>query len=482
MFFDLQSVYQPYSANDLLAVVFICQTFFFALTHQRTREKYFLSLSIGTFLAAIAWGTTRLQSPGRPYLDWDWFWAQPIFAGMLVSLCIGMIQYLPLTPAQRQRMMPIVVLPQVLYLTVSTTILLFDMQVLRLWIIILQMPTIIMAGVAGLRCERQEPHMGHALIGLAILSVPVMTVLVALSGATTLVLRFWTGIPAVIITQTILTASLLRDRQQLKQEVEQRREAEAAVLLANSSLERKVTERTAELKSVIQALESFNRNVSHDLRGPLGGIDMLAFTARQQLERGHVDAARQQLQLISDQVRESQSTISSMLLLAKTYEQEIQITTLNLGNVVRSAAREAYMSLTSGQAACLTQEVMITELGSAQADASILRIIFVNLITNALKFNMDQADVKVEIGRLSTPDGQLQLFVRDNGVGFETQETAEAFQAFRRFSNASKVPGFGLGLNIVRLAVDRLGGHIEVQSNPGQGACFTFTLPQNGRQ
>jgi signal transduction histidine kinase len=275
----------------------------------------------------------------------------------------------------------------------------------------------------------------------------------------------------------MLMASLLRDREQLRAEVIQRKEAENRIEQAKRNLDLKVQERTAELKGVIQALESFNRNVSHDLRGPLGGIDMLAYTARKQLEIGDVKSAELSLQQINHQVRESQSTINTMLLLARTYGKEIHIHHIDLSDTVRHAAREAYISLSTETQSQSLPEILIGDLGFFDTDPSLIRIIFVNLISNSLKFNAGNSHVKIKINRDLQERNDLVLIIEDNGIGFDSENSSNIFDAFNRLPNSIQKPGFGLGLNIVKLAVDRLKGKISVKAEQNMGVSFKITLP-----
>jgi signal transduction histidine kinase len=434
-------------------------------------------MAVAAVMGALAWGTTRMQMPGKPYLDWDWFWAQPFFAGFLGFSCAAMLQYLPLAESTLRRLMWVVVLPQVIYLTAGSIILFFHIEVLRLWVILLQMPTIFVTGIAAIACEKRTPKMGNLFIGLAILSVPAITFAVVFSGATTVILRFWTGIPAVLLTQIMLMASLLRDREQLHAEVIQRKKAETKIEQAKRNLDLKVQERTAELKGVIQALESFNRNVSHDLRGPLGGIDMLAYTARKQLEMGDVESAGHSLQEINHQVRESQTTINTMLLLARTYGKEIHIHHIDLSEIARHAAREAYMSLSTDTQSQPMPEIVIGDLGFFDTDSSLVRIIFINLISNSLKYNAGNSNVTIEINRDHQQKHDLTLMVSDNGIGFESESASSIFDAFNRLPNSIRKPGFGIGLNIVKLAVERLKGTINVKADHNEGVYFKITLP-----
>jgi signal transduction histidine kinase len=468
---------QPYSANELLGLIFLIQAFLFLIVNRRTGASHFRGMGIGMLLASIAWGTTQFQSVGEPYVTWDWFWAQPFFTGAVVAIGVALMSYLPLTERERHWLTRIIWGPVLTYLLVLSVLTLLDVKVLRLWIIVVQLPAIVGAGLAALWCERREPRMGHLLIGLSLLSMPVMTVLVAVSGAQTLVLRFWTGLPTVLITTTMLTISHLRDRKKLIDEVTRRRQAEDQLAQTNADLERKVQERTADLRDMVQGLESFNRNISHDLRGPLGGIDMLAFVAERHIEQGQLEEARTQIRLISDQVRQSHSTVDALLSLASTIDRQVRLEPIELNEVAQTAMKEAVLTVQSRNPGRALPRVMVGELGQANTDRDLLRIILVNLISNALKFNIGQAGTEVCVNREPALAGTLILVVSDNGIGFDTADAQRAFEPFQRLQGTRNIPGYGLGLAIVRRAVERLGGHISVLSAPGQGASMRITLP-----
>jgi methylmalonyl-CoA mutase cobalamin-binding domain/chain len=253
---DVAQALQPYSANDLLALVFLILCGLFLLAYRRTAETYFKGLSAGMLLACAAWGTTRLQSPGHPYVDWAWFWAQPLFAGALLLISLSLVSYLPLQDKARRVLKWWIVLPVAVYLGGTTMLLMLDVKVLRLWAVVVQLPAIIAPAVVAMYCERKEPGMGHFFIGASVLSLPLITLGVALSGSTTLVLRFWTGIPTVVVTVTMLTVSLLRDRRRLVDEIERRRKAEADALEANTMLERKVAELKAAAKQALADIDA----------------------------------------------------------------------------------------------------------------------------------------------------------------------------------------------------------------------------------
>lgn len=466
-----------YSANDLLALILAIQAVLFWLARRHTGLPYFASISAGLVLASLAWGTWHWQGVGRPLVDWGWFWAQPLFAGGVMFIGVALSLYLPLSERARRVMLWWIVAPQVTYLLINTLLLLLGVEVVRVWMLLIQMPTILAIGVVALACERREPGVGHAVLGVAILSMPVITVWVAASGGTTTVLRFWTGIPLVLVTQTMLTVTLLRDRRLLNSEVQKRREAEVGLQTLNQDLALRVDERTAELREVIEGLESFNRNLSHDLRGPLGGIDMLAFLAQQQLRAGDVAATETQLRLISEQARETQRTLDYLLSLARTLHDEVRWQRVDLDALVESAVRQAEISVVSKAQGRPLPKVVVEPLGNGMADPGLLRLALNNLISNALKFNMDRPDVVVLVRRESSLKSELVITVQDNGIGFDDRHAERLFEPFSRLKTTDMVAGFGLGLNIVSRAVRRMGGQVSVRAKPGGGARFRITIP-----
>jgi signal transduction histidine kinase len=119
--------------------------------------------------------------------------------------------------------------------------------------------------------------------------------------------------------------------------------------------------------------------------------------------------------------------------------------------------------------------VAVAPLPVVQADPVLVRQVYANLIGNAVKFARGAAAPHIEVGAQAGGDGAPVLFVRDNGVGFDTEQAQRLFQPFQRL-HGSRFPGHGVGLSIVRRVVERHGGRIWAESRPGQGATFYFTL------
>ena len=243
--------------------------------------------------------------------------------------------------------------------------------------------------------------------------------------------------------------------------------AEAGLRAANESLEQRVAQRTRELRETIEGLESFNRSVSHDLRGPLGGIAGLAQLARDQVAHGDTAQADRLLAAIDRQADESVRLIAALLALARAGDAQPQRSHFAAGPLVD----EAIAATTASGARA---DVVVRELPVVDADRELLRQVFVNLVGNARKFAREASTPRIEIGHAATAHGDA-FYVRDNGVGFAPAEAQRLFKPFERL-HGTRFEGFGVGLSIVRRIVDHHGGRAWAEGVPGQGATIWFTL------
>jgi signal transduction histidine kinase len=326
------------------------------------------------------------------------------------------------------------------------------------------------------RAARREPHNGHALVVLAILTFPAIVLALKLGLLSLSLLPVSEIVPLAAIGIAVLTTGLVRAQQRAlragersAQALAAREQAEAELRAVNESLEQRVARRTAHLEENIAGLESFNRSVSHDLRGPLGGIAGLAGFARAKLAAGRADEAETMLAAIERQAEESVAMVAAMLELARAGTVQPQRapvdTTALAGEVV--AALEA-----SGKTA--SAEVVVQPLPAADADRELLRQVFVNLVGNACKFAGGHRAARVEVGHAATPQGQA-YFVRDNGIGFAASDAARLFRPFERL-HGQRFEGAGVGLSIVKRIIDHHGGRVWAEGAPGVGATFWFTL------
>jgi signal transduction histidine kinase len=482
----------------LFGFIFALSSLIFLLLYRRTGERHLLWVAGGTLSAALAWGTTEWQNVGRPIVDWGWWWAQPLFAGCTSLLGVGLMGYLPLSPTARRRLNHWLLGIPATYLTVVTALLLLDVQMIRLWVVVCILPAVLIAAIASIYAGRLEPGSGHVVLGLCLLSVPVITVGVVASGSTTNVVRFWTGLPFVAIILIMVNTSVLRDHRRLQGELQRRREAERRIAQVNASLASRIQIRRRELNDTVTALDAFNRHVSHDLRSPLGSIDTLAFVADQMLAKGAAAPdITDTLAQIRSLVRSSHQTIGALLTLAKVTEEGVVPRHVDLKAIADDAVKEAMLARGLASTGAAVPTVNVAPLGHAWVDPTLLRLVLVNLVGNAIKFNLGRADCVVTVGR----DDQLPrllgdagarpveptaiqspcLFVKDTGVGFDPGQGQAAFEPFRRMGSARMAGGHGLGLNIVRRIVDRLEGSVWLQSSPGHGTLVAFTFGNGGQ-
>lgn len=248
----------------------------------------------------------------------------------------------------------------------------------------------------------------------------------------------------------------------------------AEVIALNEQLELRVHERTADLQEMVCGLESFNRAVSHDLRGPLGGISGLAAMASQALERNNdATLARKALPAIARQASTTESMLNGLLALARVGDATVDCMPVPVQPMVRDIIEQLSLSR-PGQP---MPEVVVHELPTVRTDPALLRPALLNLISNAVKFSAKTAQPLVEVGVLPDDGGGFRtFFVKDNGPGFDDEAAGKLFTPFVRL-HADQFEGHGVGLSIVRRAINKLGGGVWAKGQVGAGAAFYFTLP-----
>lgn len=284
-------------------------------------------------------------------------------------------------------------------------------------------------------------------------------------------LRAWGAVGTAVVGLGLLMAAMGRLRLELEQEITRRRQAEVSLREANAFLETRVKDRTAELEEIVSDLESFNRMVSHDLRGPLGGVKGLAAVGVQRLQAGDHERVQHYLEVIQREADRLGNLVSQLLLLAKVTHAELVRQDTELRDVLAQALDTLRLSHGSDAVAC----VLATPLPRAQVDAVLLQQVFVNLVGNAIKFAGGRARPEVRV-RSDAASGSILVEVRDNGPGFPPEQAQRLFQPFTRLHGA-EVEGSGIGLTIVRRIIERHGGAVWAEGRPGEGASFFFSLP-----
>ncbi len=254
-------------------------------------------------------------------------------------------------------------------------------------------------------------------------------------------------------------------------EAERRLQAEAELRRARDTVDACVEQRTHELQQAVKELDTFNGMVSHDLRGPLHGLAGLSRMIETELERADPAEVRRWLALMQQQTRHLAELVNELLTLTRVSKEALQRSPTALGEVVQQALQTLAIDAPPERLAAVTVGVM-PELA---CDAVLLRQVFVNLLSNALKFTRDTA-VPAILVQAQRRGGDWLVTVRDNGVGFEPRRAADLFRPFSRL-HETRFEGSGIGLSIVQRIVERHGGRVWAEGQPGAGAGFHFTLP-----
>lgn len=257
------------------------------------------------------------------------------------------------------------------------------------------------------------------------------------------------------------------------QDVTTQVEALEEVQRLNSSLESHVQERTSQLEAAVQELEAFSYSVSHDLRAPLRAIDGFSRIVWQEYGE-HLDGdGRDYLHLICENTRQMGQLIDDLLAFSRLSRQALQCQALAMNDLVSHALQDFSNELAERQV-----QFSIEELGPCHGDPALLRIVWVNLIANALKYSRQQPQTEITIG-IREIESEKIYFISDNGVGFAMQYAHKLFGVFQRLHRVEEYEGTGVGLATVQRIIHRHGGRVWGEAAPNQGATFSFTLPTN---
>lgn len=252
--------------------------------------------------------------------------------------------------------------------------------------------------------------------------------------------------------------------------VTDKRRAEAEIRKLNEELEMRVQFRTAQLEAANRDLEAFSYSVSHDLRAPLHTITGFSRVLIDELSAELSPEALSYLKRIDKSVLLMERLIRDLLAYSTTGRQS-----LNIGKVLPEIQVGEALEDLYGARKDRNVEIIIGSLPECMADPTLLKQVFLNLLSNSLKFTVDREQAKIEIGSYTHGD-ETVYFVRDNGIGFEEEDGSKLYQIFQRFHHSDRFDGTGVGLAIVQRILQRHGGRIWAESKIGEGATFYFTL------
>ncbi|QWV92443.1 PAS domain S-box protein [Geomonas oryzisoli] len=249
------------------------------------------------------------------------------------------------------------------------------------------------------------------------------------------------------------------------------KQGEAKIMELNLALRNQLEQ----LAATNRELESFSYSVSHDLRAPLrhiiGFVDLLNSKAGLGLD----EKSHHYLDVISGAAKKMGLLIDDLLAFSRMGRSEMMKGWVDLGLLVREIVADLQGDLQGREVAW-----DIAPLPVVLGDAAMLRQVLINLIGNAVKFTRSRAPARIAIGALEREDDQ-EIFVRDNGVGFDEAYANKLFGLFQRLHANEEFEGTGVGLAIVQRIVLRHGGRVWAEGGVGTGACFWFSLPKKAR-
>jgi PAS domain S-box-containing protein len=253
------------------------------------------------------------------------------------------------------------------------------------------------------------------------------------------------------------------------QDITARKKTESEILLLNANLEKKVSERTAELEAVNKELEAFSYSVSHDLRAPLRIIDGFS-TILLEDSVGLDDRMARTVKTIARNANRMAQLIDDLLNFSRLGRTQMKIADVDMRSLIDQVLDE-FQSADIIKAT----KINIHKIAPARGDGSLIKQVWVNLLSNAIKYSSRKDNPIVDIGMVAnavTPT----WYVKDNGAGFSMDYADKLFGVFQRLHKQDEFEGTGVGLALVQRIIVRHGGTVWAESKVNEGATFYFTL------
>jgi two-component system sensor histidine kinase/response regulator len=248
----------------------------------------------------------------------------------------------------------------------------------------------------------------------------------------------------------------------LEWEIAERKLSEAKVKALNEDLAKKLEQ--------LQSLDSFNYSISHDLMSPLNSITGLTGLLQTMYPEKFDNEVLEIVNHIMGSVDRMSKLIKDLLSFSRQANAEISKVDVNMKDIVKEVMEEISLTMPVTDA-----EIVVHDLPGAYCDNSMLKQVWANLISNAVKYSQKKPEPKVEIGGI-LKNGELIYFVKDNGAGFNMANYNKLFSIFQRLHTENEFNGTGIGLAVVKRIIERHDGRIWAESEVGKGSAFYFTL------
>jgi len=269
--------------------------------------------------------------------------------------------------------------------------------------------------------------------------------------------------------QIRLTLTDITELKQAQQDLEESREE---LRLLNQTLEQRVKERTTEMEQAMRELEYFSYSVANELKTPLRAIEGFSRMLLVEHTVGLDPEGRRLFQVVIDNTQLMRRLIDDLHNLARLACQQMRKVSLDLTGM----AKDVFQRLKSTEPE-RDLRLIVKESPPAWGDSSLLYQVLMNLLENSFKFTRENKTAVIEVGGRS--EGKENIYyVKDNGVGFNEDDTHKIFVVFQRLQNGMAYEGNGVGLAIVKRIIDRHGGRVWAEGKVGEGATFYFVLPR----
>ena len=252
-------------------------------------------------------------------------------------------------------------------------------------------------------------------------------------------------------------------------DVTEEKKTEAQIIRLNLDLQG----HAQQLEAANRELESFSYSVSHDLRAPLRHIDGFVKLLEKHSGERLDERGRRYLEIVADSTRQMGTLIDDLLVFSRMSRTELRRSKVALDSLVQEAVDAMQMEVDGRHVIW-----KIGHLPEVEGDPAMLRQVWVNLIGNAVKYSRSRDPAEIEIGG-NAENGEIVLFVRDNGVGFDMTYVDKLFGVFQRLHHSDEFEGTGIGLANVRRIVSRHGGRTWAEGKVDGGATFFFSLPKS---
>jgi PAS domain S-box-containing protein len=270
--------------------------------------------------------------------------------------------------------------------------------------------------------------------------------------------------------------SLRRDEQgrptailETSNDVTERKQREREIETLNQAL----AGRSKELEGTNKELEAFAYSVSHDLRAPLRHMAGYAELLQKRLSSLMDEKSHRYMAMILESAQRMGNLIDDLLAFSRIGRAETQKTQVNLEQLVKEAVSEVKQEASGRD--------IVWKIGAlpvCYGDRSMLRLVFINLLSNAVKFTRPRPTAEIEVGCADRNGGEVEVFIKDNGAGFDMKYAGKLFGVFQRLHQTESFEGTGIGLATVQRIIHRHGGHVRAEGAVDHGATFYFSVPR----